>query len=102
MAKDWRLWMLKRRSLLRAFLAIGGALTAARRLVAPAKGEVFAANRPRRTGMTAHDFTFTSIDGPQLPMKAWAGRPVLVVNTASFCGYTPQYKTLEALWKSYK
>jgi glutathione peroxidase len=102
MAKDWRLWMLERRSLLRAFLAIGGALTAARRLVAPAKGEVFAADRPRRTTMTAHDFTFTSIDGPPLPMKAWAGRPVLVVNTASFCGYTPQYKTLEALWQGYK
>ena len=94
--------MLKRRSLLRAFLAVGGTLTALQRLVAPAKGEVFAKDRPRSTAMTAHDFTFTSIDGPALPMKAWAGRPVLVVNTASFCGYTPQYEGLEKLWKQYK
>jgi glutathione peroxidase len=102
MANGWRLWMLKRRSLLRAFLAIGGALTAAWRFIAPAKGEVFDKDRPRRTAMSAHDFTFTSIDGPALPMKAWAGKPVLVVNTASFCGYTPQYATLEKLWEAYR
>ncbi|HTY65543.1 MAG TPA: glutathione peroxidase [Alphaproteobacteria bacterium] len=94
--------MLRRRSLLRAFLAVGGTLTALQRLVSPAKGEVFAKDRPRRTSMTAHEFTFTSIDGPALPMKAWTGRPVLVVNTASFCGYTPQYATLEKLWEAYK
>lgn len=52
--------------------------------------------------MTAHEFSFTSIDGAPLPMKAWAGRPVLVVNTASFCGYTPQYASLETLWRTYK
>jgi len=94
--------MLRRRSLLRAFLFIGGVLTAAKRFIAPAAGEVFAKDRPRRTAMTAHEFTFTSIDGPPLPMKAWTGRPVLVVNTASFCGYTPQYATLEKVWEAYK
>lgn len=94
--------MLRRRVLLRAFLAVGGTITAALRLVAPAKGEVFARDRQRRTSMTAHDFTFTSIDGAPLPMKAWAGKPVLVVNTASFCGYTPQYAGLEKLWRAYK
>lgn len=94
--------MLKRRALLRAFLAIGGTVTAVHRLIAPARGEVFARDRPRRTDMTALDFSFTSIDGAKLPMKAWAGRPVLVVNTASFCGYTPQYATLEKLWRGYK
>jgi len=52
--------------------------------------------------MTAYDFDFTSIDGQALPMRAWAGKPVLVVNTASFCGYTPQYTTLEKLWEGYK
>ncbi len=38
----------------------------------------------------------------KLPLDAWRGRPVLVVNTASFCGYTPQYRDLEALWQRYR
>ena len=93
--------MLRRRTLLRAFLAVAGTITAVQRFVAPAKGEDLT-RRPRRTAMTAHDFDFVSIDGDPLPLRAWAGRPVLVVNTASFCGYTPQYETLEALWRRYK
>lgn len=52
--------------------------------------------------MTAHEFSFTSIEGGALPMSAWKGRAVLVVNTASFCGYTPQYEDLEALWRKYR
>lgn len=94
--------MLRRPVLLRGFLAIGGTITAAMRLVVPAKGEAFVKDRPRRTDMTAYDFTFTSIDGAPLPVKAWAGKPVLIVNTASFCGYTPQYTPLEKLWRAYK
>ena len=50
----------------------------------------------------AYRFEFTSIDGDSLPFEAWRGRPVLVVNTASFCGYTPQYSDLQALWQSYR
>ena len=51
----------------------------------------------------AYQFEFTSLDGKnQLPFEAWRGRPVLVVNTASFCGYTPQYRDLEALWQRYR
>lgn len=51
---------------------------------------------------TAHDFAFTSIEGKPLPMKSFKGHSVLLVNTASACGLTPQYKGLQALWASHK
>jgi glutathione peroxidase len=51
---------------------------------------------------TAYDFTLTGIDGKPLPLSQFKGKPVLVVNTASECGYTPQYEELEALWQAYK
>jgi glutathione peroxidase len=47
--------------------------------------------------VTAHSFSFPSIDGGEIRMADFAGRPVLVVNTASFCGFTPQYEGLQAL-----
>ena len=46
-------------------------------------------------------FSFTSIDGGDLRMDDWRGRPVLVVNTASLCGFTPQYDELQALHDRY-
>jgi glutathione peroxidase len=49
-----------------------------------------------------YEFEFVSIDGERLPLAAWRGRPVLIVNTASYCGYTPQYRDLEALWQRYR
>jgi glutathione peroxidase len=51
---------------------------------------------------TAHSFSFTSIEGKPLAMSAFKGKAVLLVNTASACGLTPQYKGLEALWQAYK
>lgn len=50
----------------------------------------------------AHDFTFQAIDGTPLPLKAYAGKVVLVVNTASLCGFTSQYADLQALWHAYE
>jgi glutathione peroxidase len=47
------------------------------------------------------DVSFTAITGEALPMVAWRGRPVLVVNTASRCGFTPQYADLQALHDRY-
>src|SRR5436190_14908071 len=51
---------------------------------------------------SAHDFAFTSIDGQPLPLEQFKGKAVLVVNTASQCGLTPQYDGLEALWSERK
>jgi glutathione peroxidase len=50
----------------------------------------------------AHAFSFTSIDGSPMPLDGFAGRPVLVVNTASMCGFTYQYTALQRLWDRYR
>lgn len=47
-------------------------------------------------------FSFENIDGGTHDMSQWAGRPVLVVNTASQCGFTPQYEGLQTLYDTYK
>jgi glutathione peroxidase len=48
-----------------------------------------------------HDFTVESIDGKEINLSDFKGKKVLVVNTASKCGLTPQYKDLEALYEKY-
>lgn len=50
--------------------------------------------------LSAH--RFASIDGGTLEMSDWAGQPVLVVNTASQCGFTDQYNGLQSLYDRYK
>jgi glutathione peroxidase len=51
---------------------------------------------------SAHDFTLPSIGGGEIRLKDFAGEAVLLVNTASECGFTPQYRELEALWRERK
>jgi glutathione peroxidase len=51
---------------------------------------------------SAHDHTLPLPDGGALRLADFAGKPVLLVNVASQCGYTPQYAGLEALWRRLK
>ena len=52
--------------------------------------------------MSIYQFKATSLSGKEVSMKDYAGKVVLIVNTASKCGFTPQYEGLEKLYKEYK
>jgi glutathione peroxidase len=54
------------------------------------------------TEKTAYDFDLTTLDGKALPLRQFAGRPLVIVNTASKCGFTPQYFGLQMIWEEFK
>ena len=66
-------------------------------LASPAFAQAPAMSRP-----TAFAFSFTGLDGGNLRLAEHAGKPILIVNTASQCGYTPQYAGLQELWTRYR
>ena len=66
-------------------------------LASPAFAQVPAMSRP-----TAYAFSFDGLDGGSVRLAEHSGKPILIVNTASLCGYTPQYAGLQELWKRYR
>jgi glutathione peroxidase len=51
---------------------------------------------------TIHEFEARSLDGRQVALRDYAGKTLLIVNTASKCGFTPQYEGLERLYQRYR
>lgn len=79
------------RKLIATALGLGAMLMAA-----PSAGPAGAS-----TG-SAYDFEFQSIDGAPMKLADWRGKVLLIVNTASFCGFTRQYEGLQQLWSKYE
>jgi len=57
---------------------------------------------PAMSRPTAYAFSFKRLEGGDLRLAEHAGKPILLINTASLCGYTPQYAGLEQLWRRYR
>ena len=54
------------------------------------------------SAQTLHDFTMKDIDGKDVSLSDYKGNVVMIVNVASFCGYTRQYEPLEKVYEQYK
>jgi glutathione peroxidase len=52
--------------------------------------------------LTAYGFSFAGLNGDTIRLADFAGRPIMVVNTASLCGHTPQYAGLQSLWTAHR
>ena len=83
--------MMNRRSLMTAALAAIAAVTSNRQSLAQAG----------MSRITAYAFSFPGLAGGDIRLAEYTGRPFLVVNTASLCGYTPQYAGLQEIWTEF-
>jgi glutathione peroxidase len=60
------------------------------------------AQSPGMSRVTAYAFSFAGLAGGDIHLSEYSGKPILIVNTASLCGYTPQYAGLQQLWMRYR
>jgi glutathione peroxidase len=67
----------------------------------PATPTVMTETEATAAPASVYDFTVKSIDGKDVKLSQYKGKKLLIVNTASECGYTPQYKELEELYKKH-
>ena len=83
--------MIDRRTVMKAALAAVPGMMASRHAVAQAG----------MSRITAYAFSFPGLAGGDIRLAEFAGRPMLIVNTASLCGFTPQYGGLQQLWTEF-
>lgn len=70
-------------------------------LVSPAMAQTLSMKGSAMSPITAYAFSFAGLQGDSIRLADYAGKPIMVVNTASLCGYTPQYTGLEQLHARY-
>ena len=70
-------------------------------LASPAMAQTLSMKGSAMSPVTAYAFSFAGLKGDSIRLSDYAGRPIMVVNTASQCGYTPQYSGLEQLYTRY-
>ncbi|MGH1517312.1 glutathione peroxidase [Chryseobacterium sp. JK1] len=66
------------------------------------KSEISKAKTKELMGKTIYDFTVEGLDGKEINFADFKGKKILIVNTASECGFTPQYADLEKVYEEYK
>jgi glutathione peroxidase len=84
--------MIDRRTIMIAALAAIASPTSTRRVLA----------QPAMSRITAYAFWFPALAGGDIRLADYAGHPLMVVNTASLCGFTPQYGGLQQLWTEFQ
>src|SRR5216684_6520894 len=77
-------------------------ITAALAAIAGSGSTRTALAEPAMSRITAYAFSFPALAGGDIKLAEYAGRPLLVVNTASLCGFTPQYAGLQELWTEFR